>query len=193
MTKKMTQESTRLESCNGIAERAFIAEPDRKYIPEGMFKIKLVCDLADESVGVFLAKVDDAIEGAFIDEVPARYRSAWQYYRPYEYEVDEGTGRSTGRIIFEFRRKAQIKLRATGEIRDIDVAVFDSKNRRALPTPHVITGSLVRVWAQLIPIKLISSQQAGVRMDFSCVKVLKMAPPWCPFSDDQIEGGWVAS
>lgn len=35
----------------------------------------------------------------------------------------------------------------------------------------------------------IAARQAGVRMDFSCVKVLKMAT-WSPFSDEQIEDGW---
>jgi len=182
----------RFETCVGLARHAFIIEPDTKFNPDGLFKIKLTVDLSEPAAQAFKTKVDAAALEAFKDEVPEYAREAWTHYLPYQWELDSNTGKASGRAIFEFKRNAKIKIPRTGEIMNLNVAVFDSKNRQAWPAPPIPDGSLVRLWAEFRPIKISASRKAGVRMDFSCVKVLRMmqSPSISPFSDEQIEDGW---
>lgn len=183
----------RFETCRGLARDAFIVTPDTKFNPDGLFKVSLVVDLSEPEAQAFKSKVDAAANEFLMSEVPEKYRRGWGPYLPYEWEVDAETKQQTGRIVFQFKRNAKIKLLKTGEIKDLTVAVYDSRNKPAWPVPYLPDGSLIRLWAELRPIKITASRMAGVRMDFSCVKVLKMAPPWCPFSDEQIKDGWRAN
>lgn len=185
----ITQAPERFETCAGLAMRTFTITPDTKYNTDGLFKISMVVDPLEPEAQAFKAKIDVAAAEALNAEVPEKQRRGWEPYLPYEPELNAATGEETGRIIFEFKRNAKIKLRRAGEIKDLTVAVFDSRNRQAWPAPPITDGSLVRVMAEFRPIKIATSRKAGVRIDFSCVKVLKLAS-WCPFSNEQIDGGW---
>lgn len=181
-----------IESCNGLARYAFIDKPDTKFNPDGLFKVKLVCDLDDASVQAFKSTIDGAVEEAFTSELKRQSKAGWGRYLPYEMELDAVTDEPTGKVIFEFKRNAKVVLAKTREAMALSVAVFDSTGYRVQSPPPVPNGSLVRVIAHLRPIKLTATRYAGVRMDFAAMKVLRLAVPPSPFSEDDIEDGWKA-
>ena len=185
---------TGFETFAGLSRHSWIDRPDTKYNTDGLFKTKLVGDLADPKVQAFKAKVDVAAQAAFDEELkdlsPGQ-RKKWSLYLPYTLEEDE-EGNETGRIVFEFKRNALVTNRVTGQSTSRVIAVFDSRNSIARPTPVVPHNSLIRVAATSRAIKLSYISKSGVWLDFFAVKVLKMARMPCPFSEDQIAEGWIA-
>ena len=187
---------TGFETFAGLSRHSWIDRPDTKYNTDGLFKTKLVGDLADPKVQAFKAKVDAAAQAAFDEELkdlsPGQ-RKKWSLYLPYTLEEDE-EGNETGRIVFEFKRNALVTIKKTGETKALSVAVYDSKNKAVLPAPSIYGGSTIRVVGNFRPIKIAATSKAGVRMDFFAVKVLKMSQGsgGNPFSesDDEYADGW---
>lgn len=190
MRKPEVVKPERFETCAGLSRRAFTVLPDTKFNTDGLFKISLVVDLSEPSAQAFKEKVDAAALEVFNAEIPERDRGGWEHYLPYERELSPETGERTGRVVFAFKRNAKIKLLRTGEVVDLTVAVFDSEGAHALPPPIIGDNSLVRVWGEFRPIRISAARKAGVRMDFSAVKVLRLERPISPFSPDSVDGGW---
>lgn len=186
------------ETFAGLSLHTWIDRPDTKFNADGLYKTKLIGDLADPKVAAFKQKVDDAAAAALEDEtkdLTPGQKKKWEPYLPYTLETDDTTGEDTGRIIFEFKRNAKVTLRATGEVKELSVAVYDSKGKPVLPPPPIYSGSTIKVVGNFRPIKIAATNKAGVRMDFFAVKVLKMQKGKgdSPFSDDEVADGWEAN
>lgn len=177
---------TRYTTPPGEALYAWIDKPDTKFNADGLFKTKLILDLNETAkdkngeefypARVWKEKVDAQAQAAFDEELKdlsVGARKKWDLYLPYEEEEDD-EGNPTGRIIFEFKRNAKIKIRKTGEIKDLSVACYNVKGEAIKPTA-VFSGTIIMVGGvEFRPIKITASQKAGVRMDFSKVQILKL-------------------
>lgn len=166
----------RFETCNGVVERAFVTAPNTKYNPDGVFKIMLHCDLADPEVQAFKAKVDAAAQDAFLAQVPEGQRHGWQPFLPYDVAEDGGG------ICFKFYRAAKMVSAKTKKVMDLSIGVFDATGAYLYAPPYIGDGSLVRVLAEFRPLKTTAGRMAGVRLEFSAVKVLRPALPKSPFA-----------
>lgn len=182
MTIEMAARPERFETCNGLAQRAFVAAPNTKYNPDGVFKLRLHCDLADPAVQAFKAKVDAAAREAFLAQLPPDSREGWQPFLPYETAEDGAS------VCFRFYRSAKVVLSKTKEKIDLSVGVFDATGTYLPTPPYIGDGSLVKVWAEFRAVKLTAGRMAGVRFEFSALKLLRLAQPKSPFSDDAAGG-----
>lgn len=166
------------ETFAGLSLHTWIDRPDTKFNADGLYKTKLIGDLADPKVAAFKQKVDEAAAAALAEETkdltPGQAKK-WEPYLPYTLEVDDKTGEDTGRIIFEFKRNAKVTIRKTQEVKELSVAVYDSKGKPVLPPPAIYGGSTIKVVGNFRPLRLYWLQRAGVRMDFSAVQVLRAA------------------
>lgn len=184
---------TRFSTPPGEALHAWIDKPDTKFNADGLFKTKLILDLNEslkdrdgnevlrEGQPVYpardwKAKVDAQAQAAFDEELKdlsVGARKKWGLYLPYTEEEDD-EGNPTGRIIFEFKRNAKIKIRKTGEIKELTVACYNVKGE-PIKSTAVFSGTIIIVGGvEFRPIKITASQKAGVRMDFSKVQILKL-------------------
>lgn len=173
----------------GIAKYPWVNSPDTKFNADGVFKNDLI--VGAEDAQKFKGEIDAAVDAAFEegtkDLSPAEQKK-WSRFYPYEVEEnDDGT--PTGRVIFKFRQNAT--LRVEGEEKKIHIAIFDSKDQ---PTAAKVRGgSTIRHSYKLRPIKMATSKQWGVRLDFLKVQILKLAE----FGGDgsggfgSVEGGYV--
>lgn len=183
MTRELATKAEHFETCNGLAQRAFVTAPDTKYNPDGVFKIRLHCDLADPEVRAFKAKVDAATRDVFLTQVPRDSRDSWKPFLPYEMAEDGGSA------CFRFYRSGKAISFETKQVIDLPIGVFDAKEAFLPSPPYIGDGSLVRVLAEFRPVKITASRMAGVRSEFSAVKLLRLALPKSPFSEDETECG----
>lgn len=194
----------------GEALHAWIDKPDTKFNADGLFKTKLILDINEtlkdrdgkdvlrDGQPVYpardwKAKVDEAAQAAFDEELAdlsVGARKKWSLYLPYTEEEDE-EGNPTGRIIFEFKRNAKIKIRRTGEEKNLSVACYNVQGK-AIPVTAVYSGTIISVGGvEFRPIKITASQKAGVRMDFSKVQILKLRERDSGFEDQSdTYGNW---
>ncbi len=168
----------------GIAQFPHLNRPDAKFNPDNpLYKTGLV--LEGDTAEAMVVKVDAAADAAFEDYfngngegaklAPGLKKKAledWKVYRPYERELDGETGEPTGRIVFDFKQNAHIKLR-DGTVKDIQIGLYDAagKEMKAL----VRGGSEIRVNYSMRPITMTSLKKVGVRLDFSRVQVRKLS------------------
>ena len=71
----------------------------------------------------------------------------------------------------------------TKQVIDLPIGVFDAAGAFLSTPPYIGDGSLARVLAEFRPIKTTAGRMAGVRLEFSAVKVLQLAVPKSPFSE----------
>ncbi len=159
----------------GEAKFPWVNRPDVKFKPEGEFKVDLRLKLSDPGVPQYKDKLDALAQAAFDEqtaELTPRDRKNAKLQLPYDVEEDED-GNPTGYITVKFRQNAKIKLKKTGEVKDILVGIKDMKNKDV--HAPVFGGSVLRVAYTSRPIKVVSSASYGVRLDFAAVQIKSMA------------------
>lgn len=172
----------------GIARYCWVNKPDVKFNADGVYKTDLV--LEGEEAEAFRAELEAASQEAFEEitgEMPAGVRKKWSVYFPFVVEEDEDNGNPTGRIIFRFKQNAKIRLK-DGEVKHVKIGLRDSRNK--VITTNVFGGSTIRVLFATRPIKLETAKQAGVKLDFSMVQLIK-ASESSGGGFDEVEGGYV--
>lgn len=155
----------------GICRHTWINKPDTKYKEDGEYKTELCFE--GKEAAALKAEIDAAANAAFeleTEQVPAKDKKKWSVYVPYEEEEDD-KGNKTGRLWVTFRQNAVILVE--GERKEIKIAVYDANDK---PThAQVFSGSTLRVMYKPRSIKVVSSKQAGVRLDFLKVQAIKLA------------------
>lgn len=175
----------------GIAVHPWVSKPDTKFNTDGVFKLGLTLSGADAQR--FKEEVDAEAEAAFAryfetDEgkkVSPKDRKAWSIYYPYKEETDDSDN-PTGYITFDFKQNAKIKLK-DGTTKDIQIGIKDAKNKDV--HKPVFGGSELRTMFTFRDIPMKSLKQAGVRLDFAQVQVIKLASSSGP-GFGEVEGGY---
>lgn len=171
----------------GIAVYPWLNKPDTKFNADGVFKTGLILEGAEAQK--LKEELDAASQVAFDEETadlaPAA-RKKWRLYLPYEEEETE-EGHKTGRITFNFKQNATIKVE--GQPKAIQIAIFDAADKE-VHTP-IFGGSTIRVMYRPRNTKIAASQQAGVKLDFLKVQLVKLAERKNDSGFGAVEGGFV--
>lgn len=149
----------------------WVNKPDTKFNEEGVYSVDLA--LSGRAAEELKAMIDGAAEEAFeaeTDKMTPAQKKAYSKYVPYEDEEDD-EGTATGRTIFHFKQNAKIKTK-DGDIKEIKIEVRDSKDKPV--NVAVYGGSEGRIMFTTRNIKMTSTKQAGVRLDFSKVQITKL-------------------
>lgn len=166
------------ETPKGIAIHPWINKPDTKYAPDGVFKMQLKLKLADANVQNLKVLVDEAAQVAFdveTKDLTAGEKKKWTLYVPYTLEEDD-EGNETGYIIFTFKRNRIIKLQG-GDTKELQVYIYDSKGNvpEAGKEPSIWGGTELKTLFTFRNVKVPGTKNAGVKLDFSAVKVFKLS------------------
>lgn len=171
----------------GIAGYPWLNKADTKYNAEGVFKTDLWVEGPEAQA--YKEYLDREAEKAFEEETadmaPAE-RKKWRIYVPYEVEEDD-QGNPTGRIKFSFKQNATINVE--GVPKKIAIAIFDAADKE-VHTP-IFGGSTIRVMARPRNTKIAASKQAGVKLDFLKVQIIKVAERKAESGFGAVEGGYV--
>lgn len=156
----------------GIAVHPWINKPDTKFNEDGVYKAGL--RLGGPEAIALKEKVDAQAEAYFNEttaEMTAGERKKWSLYVPYEVEEDD-EGNPTGFIVFDFKQNAKIRQK-DGSTKDVVIGIKDARNND-MHKP-VFGGSELRIRYSFRGIKMASTKQAGIRLDFAMVQVRKLA------------------
>ncbi len=148
---------------------------DTKFNAEGLFHSKLIGEGPEaEELANDLEAQSDAALAAYFEEkaIPKGEQKKWTPYYPFEREEHPETGERTGRIIFEVKQNATIRLK-DGTTKSVTIGLYDAAGKPM--TAPIWSGSIVRVfWAGRI-IPMVGQKRVGVRLDFSQVQVKQLA------------------
>lgn len=176
------------QSPQGVGRYCWVNRPDTKYNADGVYHLGHVLD-GEEAVA-HKALIDAEVDRAFLEETkdmtPGELKK-WSKYYPYTEETDEENGNSTGRIIFQYKQNAIIRLK-DGTTKAFKIGIRDSKNK--IVTENVYGGSIIKVMYAPRNVKIVSTHQIGVRLDFSLVQLIKPAER-TGAGFDEVEGGYV--
>ena len=159
------------DSAFGEAIHPWINKPDTKYNEAGLYKVDLL--LSGKEAEEEKARIDQAAEAAFEEmtaEMTPGERKKWSIYRPYEAQEDD-EGNPTGLTVFSFRQNATIRLKDS-TTKAIKISIQDAKGKDT--SAAIFGGSIIRVRYTMRPIKMVSTKQIGVRLDFSMVQIKKL-------------------
>jgi hypothetical protein len=162
--------SSMIVTPRGVIRYPSLCQPDRRFVPEGVFKTDLILDEGDAAP---LQKRLQAILDAYIsgEGVPLKGPKAVELVCPWspEYEDDDET--ETGRVIFKFKQNAVIKTRA-GDTFEKRILLFDAKTQ-PIETLNVGSGTEAKVrfepycWGP-------TSRKVGISLRLNAVQVLKL-------------------
>lgn len=175
-------------SPTGDARYPWINKPDTKFNAAGLFKTDLI--VSGEPAATFRAKLDTDAQAAFEaetkDMTPGE-RKKFSLYVPYTVEEDD-EGNPTGRIIFHFKQNATLTIE--GAEKQIRIAIFNAADEpKEIP---IWSGDKIRVMYRPRTIKLASTKQVGIRLDFLKVQVLaKASRDAAPGGFGSVEGGYM--
>lgn len=164
---------TYYQSPFGIAKFPWITKADTKFNDTGIFKVSLVLTPGPDTEE-FVSFVKKEAQRAFDEEcekMTPKERKAFTLYCPVEPEEDD-EGHPTGNYIAHFKQNAVIKMR-DGTTIDVKIGVKDASGKKDVHKP-VFGGSELRVMYSPRPVKVASSHQAGVRLDFASVQIKKL-------------------
>lgn len=161
---------TYYQSPFGIAKFPWITKADTKFNADGIFKVTLVLAPGADTEE-FLSFVKKASQTAFdeeLEKLTPKDRKAYTLYCPVEPEEDD-EGNPTGNYLAHFKQNAHIKMH-DGTVIDVKIGVKDASGKKDVRKP-VYGGSELRVMYSPRPVKMSSTHQAGVRLDFASVQI----------------------
>lgn len=180
--------STYQPSPFGTGQHLWVNKPDTKFNDAGVFKAPIL--LTGAKAQKFKEEVDAQAQ-AFFDEITADMtpgeRKKWSVYYPYE-ELEDDQGEKTGAIVFHFKQNATIKLR-DGTTKTVKIGIQDSAGKD-MHKP-LFFGTELRTMFAYRAIKMVSTKQAGARLDFSMVQVIKLGTGSGGKGFGAVEGGYV--
>lgn len=162
----------------GTGIHIHVNKPDSKFKPDAPeFKVDLALD--GEAALTFKDLVDAQCEAAFENfketeqyaKMKPKDQRELKVYYPYEEEEDDN-GDKTGRIIFQFKQNARIKLR-DGTFKEIKIGMYDAKGKEF--NKLIRSGSELRIKYSFRAIPMPQLKQVGIRMDFMGVQVRKLS------------------
>tara|TARA_X000001382_G_C3110755_1_gene159811 strand:+ start:123 stop:770 length:648 start_codon:yes stop_codon:yes gene_type:complete len=181
----------RVVSPVGIAQYAWLSQPDTRFDAVGHFKTNLIVN-AEEAQGLVQA-IDKAIEQSVtLAKENTKGKKIKQAPLPYIEEIDD-EGNVTDNLIFKFKTKAEITTK-DGTVVKNKVPLFDTQGTPILDT-DVWSGSELKVSAELVPYYT-AMAGAGVSLRLRAVQVIKLVQGGSGnasgFGFDEIQDGYVA-
>lgn len=171
-------------SPKGIAVYPRLNKPDTKFDANGVYKAPLKLDTDEAEGAAFRDSIDALAELAFETAV-AKAVDAGEYKTeavarkkvkradlPYTVIEDED-GEDTSFIKVNFKMKARVKSRKTGEEFDLKPTIFDAHKQKLATCPAVYSGSVIRVAFK--PIFWYTKQLgAGVKLQLEAVQIIEL-------------------
>lgn len=147
--------------------------PDTKFNADGLYHTDLI--LSGKAAEDLAAKIEQAAQAALaehVQEMKPGEAKKWELYVPYE-RLEDDEGNPTGEIAFTFKQNARIpsKKEPSG-YKEVKIELRDSKDN--VIDVNVWDGSEGRIMFTMRPIVMVSSKQAGVRLDFAKVQITKL-------------------
>lgn len=172
----------------GIGQHLWCNKADTKFNDAGVFKAPVL--MSGAKAQKFKEEVDAEAQAYFEEitsEMTPAERKKWSIYYPYE-ELEDDDGNKTGDIVFHFKQNATIRLK-DGTTKAVKIGIQDSAGKD-MHKP-LFFGTELRVMFAYRGIKMVSTKQAGVRLDFSMVQVLKLGKAGGGKGFGAVEGGYV--
>lgn len=156
----------------GEAIHPWLNKADTKYNADGLYHTGL--KLSGAPAQKFAEEIREASDRYFAEltetMAPAE-RKKWSVYYPFE-ELENDAGDKTGEIVFDFKQNVKIKLKS-GEVKEISLRLQDGAGKDTKKA--IFGGSTIRTMYAPRDVKMTSSKEAGVRLDFCGVQVTKLS------------------
>jgi hypothetical protein len=171
----------------GEAVHPWLNKADTKYNADGLFHTGL--KLSGPAAQKFAEEIREASDRYFAElteSMTPGERKKWSVYYPFE-EQEDDEGNKTGVIVFDFKQNAKIKLKS-GEVKEISLRLQDGAGKDTKKA--IFGGSTIRTMYAPRDVKMTSSKEAGVRLDFCGVQVTKLAEGRSGGGFGAVEGAW---
>jgi len=171
-------------SPKGIAAYPRLNKPDTQFDANGVYKAPLKIDTDEQAGAKFKDYLDDLAEKAF-DQAVAEAVEKGEFKTealarkkikradlPYSVVEDED-GEETSVIKVNFKMKARVKSRKTGEEFELKPKIFDAHKNELAKCPAVYSGSVLKVAFK--PIFWYTKQLgAGVKLQLEAVQIIEL-------------------
>jgi len=173
-------------------DHCWINKADTKYNAQGLFKTEgigsgpLVEAMKDNIKAASMA----ALANETAEMKPAEAKK-WSLYVPFE-EVEDDDGNPTGDTRFTFKQNQVIKTK-DGKEKTITIEVRDSADN-VVDGVNVFSGTKARIMFSMRPIKMVSTKEVGVRLDFAKVQIVELSKgSGGSMGFGAVDGGFVSS
>lgn len=189
-----------LTSVLGTAEPfAYIAKPDTKYNDRGIYKVSLTIP-NNKCQGMIdaIVKAHEENYEALVEEYeanPPQTQRGKKPLKPYEGDMpfmDNGDGTTT----FTFKCYGSFIDKKTGETKQINLVVVDSKGKKMKDIPLIAGGSKLKVKYSMIPFGWSKVAGASVKLQLESVMLVELATFGAggdDWADEVEEDGYEAS
>lgn len=158
----------------GELRHPWLNRPDTKFNADGLYHTDLI--ISGKAAEDLARKIEEAGQAALAEhtqEMKPGEAKKWDLYVPFERLEDDETGEPTGEISFVFKQNAKIKTKKEPSgFKEVKIELRDSKDN--VVDVNVWDGSEGRIMFTMRPIVMVSSKQAGVRLDFAKVQITKL-------------------
>lgn len=176
----------KLISPRGVAIYPRLNKPDTKYVPEGVYHVKLKMDTDLPEIAAFIKQIDDwhneSVEAAvaqLMEEGKCKTEAAARKKvkdgdKPYQYIEDED-GEDTNFVKVNFKMKAKVISKKDGKEYELNPDFFDAKNATidANKVPAIYSGSELRI-AFVPKLWFTLKLGASVKLQLEAAKILKL-------------------
>lgn len=156
----------------GDVIHGWINKPDTKFNEDGVFKVDLGLrgKEAEDFKGDLARQAQEYFDEQTAEMTPGE-RKKWSVYVPFV-DLEDDNGNPTGVTEVHFRQNATIRIK-DGDPKKVTIGIYDAEEND-LDAP-IFSGSKVRVMYAPRGIKMVSTKQLGIRLDFSMVQVAELA------------------
>lgn len=147
--------------------------PDTKFNADGLYHSDhIVSGKAAEDLASKIEQSAQAALAEHVQEMKPGEAKKWSLYVPFE-RLEDDEGSPTGEIAFTYKQNAKIpsKKEPSG-YKEVKIELRDSKDN--VIDVSVWDGSEGRIMFTMRPIVMVSTKQAGVRLDFAKVQITKL-------------------
>ncbi|MCC5780561.1 hypothetical protein H7H48_15980 [Nitratireductor sp. B36] len=151
----------------------WINKPDTEFNENGLYHVDGLGEGPEvEALKKIITAAAEAALAEHTQEMKPGEAKKWSVYVPFEDEEDD-EGNPTGRTKFTFKQNAKIKsAKEESGFKDVKIEIRDSKDK--VVEVQVWSGTIGRIMFSMRPIVMVSSKQAGVRLDFAKVQIIKL-------------------
>ncbi|WP_454253506.1 hypothetical protein [Pseudomonas sp. Marseille-Q7302] len=183
----MATQSNAVEAVSPAGEliNPVLIDPDTRFDEDGIYKTKLKANGPQaEAFRELIKKVQQEELERQIQDAEAKKKGSGKRLKLADLPVEED---EDGNLIFNFRSKAKVKDKKTGQMVDRKVALFDAKGKRLAHDVKLGTDTVARVSCFVAPFYT-ALLGAGVTLRLRAVKVLDLKAP--PIERSQEEFGF---
>lgn len=157
----------------GELRHPWLNRPDTKFNADGLYHTDHI--VSGKTAEDLSAKIEQAAQAALaehVQEMKPGEAKKWSLYIPFE-RLEDDEGSPTGKIAFTYKQNAKIKSKKEPSgFKEVKIELRDSKDN--VIDVNVWDGSEGRIMFTMRPIVMVSSKQAGVRLDFAKVQITKL-------------------